>query len=124
MPGDRATSGAEAGPPTDVSRYEKLGRRACLPSLFLILAYIFLHNFTVHYSVYLGYLYSIIFYIFSERNELASRIGEGTYGVVYRARDRVSGEMCALKKVRMDKACLWWTVRLDSYTANDCLRKT
>ena len=33
----------------------------------------------------------------------AGRIGEGTYGVVYRARDKQTGEVVALKKVRMDK---------------------
>ena len=33
----------------------------------------------------------------------AGRIGEGTYGVVYRAKDRASGEIVALKKVRMDR---------------------
>ncbi|XP_032834830.1 cyclin-dependent kinase 10 isoform X1 [Petromyzon marinus] len=32
-----------------------------------------------------------------------NRIGEGTYGIVYRARDTRSGEIVALKKVRMDK---------------------
>ena len=31
------------------------------------------------------------------------RIGEGTYGVVYRARDKSNGDIVALKKVRMDK---------------------
>ena len=35
--------------------------------------------------------------------EKLNRIGEGTYGVVYRAKDTVSGEIVALKKVRMDK---------------------
>ncbi|XP_064414289.1 cyclin-dependent kinase 10 [Latimeria chalumnae] len=32
-----------------------------------------------------------------------NRIGEGTYGIVYRARDTKSDEIVALKKVRMDK---------------------
>ena len=32
-----------------------------------------------------------------------NRIGEGTYGVVYRARDTVSHEIVALKKVRMER---------------------
>lgn len=30
------------------------------------------------------------------------KIGEGTYGVVYKAKDRVSGELIALKKIRLD----------------------
>ena len=30
------------------------------------------------------------------------RIGEGTYGIVYKARDRVSGEIIALKKIRLE----------------------
>jgi cyclin-dependent kinase 10 len=38
-----------------------------------------------------------------ERFEKLGRIGEGTYGVVYRARDRATGELVALKKVRMDR---------------------
>ena len=35
--------------------------------------------------------------------EKLNRIGEGTYGVVYRARDSVSHEIVALKKVRMER---------------------
>lgn len=35
--------------------------------------------------------------------EKLNRIGEGTYGVVYRARDTKSGEIVALKKMRMEK---------------------
>ncbi|VDL66870.1 unnamed protein product [Nippostrongylus brasiliensis] len=31
-----------------------------------------------------------------------NRIGEGTYGIVYRARDSKSGQVVALKKVRVD----------------------
>ncbi|KFQ39767.1 Cyclin-dependent kinase 10, partial [Mesitornis unicolor] len=34
--------------------------------------------------------------------EKLNRIGEGTYGIVYRARDTVTDETVALKKVRMD----------------------
>jgi serine/threonine protein kinase len=32
-----------------------------------------------------------------------SRIGEGTYGIVYRARDTKTGEIVALKKLRMER---------------------
>nr|XP_055088845.1 cyclin-dependent kinase 10 isoform X5 [Symphalangus syndactylus] len=35
--------------------------------------------------------------------EKLNRIGEGTYGIVYRARDTQTDEIVALKKVRMDK---------------------
>ncbi|XP_043223983.1 cyclin-dependent kinase 10-like [Amphibalanus amphitrite] len=35
--------------------------------------------------------------------EKLNRIGEGTYGVVYRARDTRSGQIVALKKMRMEK---------------------
>ena len=38
-----------------------------------------------------------------ENYETLGTIGEGTYGVVYRARDKQTGEVVALKKVRMDK---------------------
>ena len=30
------------------------------------------------------------------------KIGEGTYGIVYKAKDRVTGEVVALKKIRLD----------------------
>jgi cyclin-dependent kinase 10 len=35
--------------------------------------------------------------------EKLNRIGEGTYGIVYRARDTVDDRIVALKKVRMEK---------------------
>lgn len=38
-----------------------------------------------------------------EHYEKLNRISEGTYGVVYRARDRATGAICALKKVKLDK---------------------
>jgi len=34
--------------------------------------------------------------------EKLNRIGEGTYGIVYRARDTATGEIVALKKVRSE----------------------
>lgn len=30
------------------------------------------------------------------------KIGEGTYGVVYKAKNKVTGETVALKKIRLD----------------------
>ncbi|KAI1314369.1 hypothetical protein EDD11_002234 [Mortierella claussenii] len=38
-----------------------------------------------------------------ENYEKLNRISEGTYGVVYRARDRVTGEIVALKKLKLDQ---------------------
>jgi len=35
--------------------------------------------------------------------EIMKIVGEGTYGQVYKARDKLTGEMVALKKVRLDK---------------------
>ena len=37
-----------------------------------------------------------------ERYQKMEKIGEGTYGVVYKAKDRVTGEIIALKKIRLD----------------------
>jgi len=34
--------------------------------------------------------------------QLLEKIGEGTYGVVYKAKDRVTGRIMALKKIRLD----------------------
>lgn len=31
------------------------------------------------------------------------KIGEGTYGVVYKAKDRVTGKEIALKKIKLEK---------------------
>lgn len=37
-----------------------------------------------------------------ERYQKMEKIGEGTYGIVYKAKDRVSGEIIALKKIRLE----------------------
>jgi serine/threonine protein kinase len=39
----------------------------------------------------------------SGQYEKVEKIGEGTYGVVYRARDRVTNETVALKKIRLEQ---------------------
>ncbi|GAX79806.1 hypothetical protein CEUSTIGMA_g7246.t1 [Chlamydomonas eustigma] len=38
-----------------------------------------------------------------DKYEKLERVGEGTYGVVYRARDRYTGEIYALKKIRLEQ---------------------
>lgn len=38
-----------------------------------------------------------------ERYQKLEKIGEGTYGVVYKARDRENGETIALKKIRLEQ---------------------
>ena len=35
--------------------------------------------------------------------EKTNQIGEGTYGVVYKARDRATGQTIALKKIRLEQ---------------------
>lgn len=38
-----------------------------------------------------------------DKYEKVEKIGEGTYGVVYKARDRLNGRMIALKKIRLEQ---------------------
>lgn len=38
-----------------------------------------------------------------ENYEKLNRISEGSYGVVYRARDRITGDIVALKKLKLDQ---------------------
>lgn len=37
-----------------------------------------------------------------ERYQKMEKVGEGTYGVVYKAKDRVTNEIVALKKIRLE----------------------
>lgn len=41
------------------------------------------------------------------------KIGEGTYGVVYKAKDITSDRTVALKKIRLDTLVHWVTFRFD-----------
>lgn len=37
-----------------------------------------------------------------EKFERTEKIGEGTYGIVYKAKDKISGKYVALKKIRIE----------------------
>ena len=37
-----------------------------------------------------------------ERYQKLEKIGEGTYGVVYKAKDRISSQIIALKRIRLE----------------------
>ena len=37
-----------------------------------------------------------------ERYQKLEKVGEGTYGIVYKAKDRMTGEIVALKKIRLE----------------------
>ena len=68
-----------------------------------------LPRFTLHCicSPILFPVFSIRFFCFFDfwllQYEKVEKIGEGTYGVVYKARDRVTNETIALKKIRLEQ---------------------
>lgn len=38
----------------------------------------------------------------ADKYQKISKIGEGTYGVVYKARDKLTNEVVAIKNIRLD----------------------
>jgi serine/threonine protein kinase len=38
----------------------------------------------------------------SDKYQKINKIGEGTYGVVYKARDKLTNEIVAIKNIRLD----------------------
>lgn len=37
-----------------------------------------------------------------EKYQKIEKLGEGTYGIVYKAQDKVTGDIVALKRIRLD----------------------
>lgn len=54
------------------------------------------------YSVHTGRSRSTVYAFPMDRYHKLDKIGEGTYGVVYKAKDKATGEIMALKKIRLD----------------------
>jgi serine/threonine protein kinase len=46
-----------------------------------------------------------------DKYEIVSVIGEGTYGIVLKARCKVTGELVAIKKFK-EKECMYYTIVL------------
>ncbi|ETO35497.1 cyclin dependent kinase [Reticulomyxa filosa] len=40
--------------------------------------------------------------MFADRFQKLDKIGEGTYGIVYKAKDKLTGDVLALKKIRLE----------------------
>jgi cyclin-dependent kinase 2 len=38
----------------------------------------------------------------SEKYQKISKIGEGTYGIVYKAKDKLTNDLVAIKSIRLD----------------------
>ena len=50
-------------------------------------------------------------------------LGEGTYGVVYKAKNTETGKICALKKIKLeleDEGVAWIESRLNEFVASVC----
>lgn len=54
-----------------------------------------------------------------ENYEKLEKIGEGTYGKVYKAKDKTNGKLVALKKTRLEVR--WWGVRSHAVCCAGCL---
>lgn len=71
-----------------------------------------LHTFQLLYSTRQKGSHFLTFFTPSvpsmERYEKLNKIGEGTYGVVYKARELDTGEMIALKRIRLEQEEEGW----------------
>lgn len=46
------------------------------------------------------------------------KIGEGTYGVVYKAKDKLTGKLVALKKIRLETYVRLSIININNKTTN------
>lgn len=44
----------------------------------------------------------VLYHLIMEKYQKLEKIGEGTYGIVYKAKDKKTGELLALKKIRLE----------------------
>lgn len=63
----------------------------------IIITYNLLYRSTLFYLLVLQEGYFNM-----ERYQKLEKIGEGTYGVVYKAKDRITGMIVALKRIRLE----------------------
>lgn len=77
-----------------------------LLKVYIIISNMYIYNFFTFIFViniyYKDYPLSMQVDIDSDKYQKINKIGEGTYGVVYKARDKLTNEIVAIKNIRLD----------------------